>query len=133
MEFYVPRAETAFQLNQWGLLEPDPAASAKVELGDLAGLLVPGVAFDSACNRLGRGGGYYDRLLALVRKINPKAVKIGIAHDRQIFVAELPVEPLDIRMDGVLTESRWFVSANFSALAARGSLCWESEVERKNS
>jgi 5-formyltetrahydrofolate cyclo-ligase len=58
---------------------------------------VPAVAFDKDGNRLGRGKGFYDRLLN-----HTKAVKIGVAYDFQL-VDEIPVEPHDIPVDRVIT------------------------------
>ncbi len=59
-------------------------------------ILVPGVAFDSRGNRLGRGKGYYDRLLAGI-----PAFKVGICFDFQRF-DRLPAEPHDVPMDRVI-------------------------------
>jgi len=61
-------------------------------------LLVPLLAFDAACHRLGYGGGFYDRTLALL-----KVPAIGIAYAGQ-KVAALPQEPHDMVLDAVLTE-----------------------------
>lgn len=58
---------------------------------------VPGVAFDNAGNRLGRGKGYYDRLLPRLT-----AFKAGICFPFQL-VEEVPAEPFDIRMDTIIT------------------------------
>lgn len=74
---------------------------ALLELDSFHLILVPGVAFDSQGGRLGRGRGYYDRLLAALR-----GVKCGIAFDDQI-VAEVPTESQDIKVDTVLTPGRW--------------------------
>jgi 5-formyltetrahydrofolate cyclo-ligase len=63
--------------------------------------LVPGLAFDPSGRRLGRGKGFYDRLLAMVR-----GRKCGIAFEEQV-VPEIPVEPHDIRLDCLLTPRRW--------------------------
>jgi 5-formyltetrahydrofolate cyclo-ligase len=63
-------------------------------------VLVPGVAFDLRGRRLGRGKGFYDRLLTEIR-----GVKCGIAFDEQI-VGEIPAEPHDVRMDFILTPTR---------------------------
>lgn len=63
-------------------------------------ILVPGVAFDLRGRRLGRGKGFYDRLLAEIR-----GVKCGIAFDEQI-AGEIPVEAHDVRMDFILTPTR---------------------------
>jgi 5-formyltetrahydrofolate cyclo-ligase len=63
-------------------------------------VLVPGIAFDLHGRRLGRGKGFYDRLLAEIR-----GVKCGAAFDEQI-AEKIPVEPHDIRMDFILTPTR---------------------------
>lgn len=60
-------------------------------------IIVPAVAFDRSGNRLGRGKGYYDRLLS-----NNKAIKIGVGYDFQLFDS-LPTEPHDIPMDIIIT------------------------------
>lgn len=61
-------------------------------------IIVPAVAFDYNKNRLGRGKGFYDRLLSGATK----AIKIGVGYDFQIFET-IPTEPHDIPMDIVLT------------------------------
>lgn len=61
-------------------------------------IVVPGVAFDSKGNRLGRGKGYYDRLLPHI----PSAYKAGICFPFQL-VEEVPAEAFDIRMDTIIT------------------------------
>jgi len=62
-------------------------------------VIVPVLAFDSRNNRLGMGGGYYDRFLAT----QPDALKVGIAYS-WAFRNSLPHEPHDIRLDKVITE-----------------------------
>lgn len=61
---------------------------------------MPGIAYDNRGNRVGRGKGYYDRLLS-----RTKATKIGIGYDFQL-VDEIDSEPHDITMDIVITDSR---------------------------
>lgn len=60
--------------------------------------IIPGVAFDREGNRLGRGRGFYDRLLKAV-----KAPKIGIAFEKQM-VAQVPHTKYDVPMTMVVTE-----------------------------
>ena len=81
----------------FGILEPGPAASPCLP-GEIDLLLVPGVAFTREGVRCGRGRGYYDRYLA---QPGGRAVKIGVCYAHQLIDA-LPVEPHDVRMDGVL-------------------------------
>lgn len=61
-------------------------------------VIVPGVAFDRLHNRLGRGKGFYDRLLSTL-----SAPKIGICYDFQLKEL-IPIEPFDKKMDLILTE-----------------------------
>jgi 5-formyltetrahydrofolate cyclo-ligase len=65
-------------------------------------VLVPLVAFDADCNRLGAGGGFYDRTFAF-RTRSGKPLLIGYAFDAQ-RVDRVPCEPWDIRLDAVVTE-----------------------------
>ena len=64
-------------------------------------VIVPGLAFTSQGDRLGQGGGWYDRFLVAVR---PNCRTIGVGFAEQIIDA-LPVEAHDIRLDHVVTES----------------------------
>jgi 5-formyltetrahydrofolate cyclo-ligase len=65
-------------------------------------VLVPGVAFDAAGRRLGYGGGYYDRLLPLLRR---GTARVAGAFELQV-VESVPSAPHDLRVDVVVTESR---------------------------
>jgi 5-formyltetrahydrofolate cyclo-ligase len=62
-------------------------------------ILVPGLAFDKSCQRLGQGGGYYDRYLPGCR-----GLKIGLAFDCQV-VEHLPLAEHDAQLDMLATES----------------------------
>ena len=85
---------------QFGIREPLPSCP-EIELNRLDFVLVPGVAFDLHGRRLGRGKGFYDRLLPAVR-----GQTCGAAFDEQI-VSEVPVEPRDVRLSCILTPTRW--------------------------
>lgn len=63
-------------------------------------IIVPCLAFDKNCNRLGWGGGWYDRFLAE----QPGALKIGLAYQGSFIDTGLPVEPHDITLDKIVTE-----------------------------
>ena len=80
----------------YGIEEPTGALFTDYDAIDF--IVVPGVAFDRNGNRLGRGKGYYDRLLPRI----PSAYKAGICFPFQI-VEEVPAETFDIRMDEVIT------------------------------
>ena len=81
---------------------PEPAAHCpKFELKQLDLALVPGIGFTLDGGRLGRGKGYYDRLLAEV-----PGFKCGVAFNCQV-AAEFPLEPHDVRLNCILTPTRW--------------------------
>lgn len=67
-------------------------------------IIIPGVAFDKDCNRLGRGGGYYDRFLVHFSR----AVKLAVAYDFQV-VKRVPMGHHDVKIDGVITPGTEFV------------------------
>lgn len=83
-----------------GILEPDTGGNRLARIDYLNLIVVPGVAFDRRGVRLGRGEGYYDRLLA-----GYHGLKIGLAYEFQV-VEELPAGPSDQRLDLVITEER---------------------------
>jgi 5-formyltetrahydrofolate cyclo-ligase len=81
----------------FGLLEPDPSAP-KVDPKEIDLVVVPGLAFDLAGNRLGFGKGYYDRFLSGVA-----ATKAALLYDCQI-VESVPAGPRDVPVDLLVTE-----------------------------
>ena len=81
----------------------EPTGDDLTSIDEMELIITPGVAYDRRGARLGRGRGYYDRLLASTR-----AVKIGVGYDFQL-VDEVPVEPHDVMMDAVITESGYIV------------------------
>lgn len=87
----------------FGIAEPQGKLFENNELIELA--VIPGMAFDRMGNRLGRGKGYYDRLLPSI-----KAPKIGIAFSWQLLEA-IPVEPFDKTLDAILTETEYILKA----------------------
>ena len=77
----------------------EPTGARFTDYAAIGFIAVPGVAFDRNGNRLGRGKGYYDRLLPRI----PAAYKAGICFPYQL-VEEVPAEPFDIRMDEIITQ-----------------------------
>jgi len=86
----------------YGIAEP-AADWPTVAPGEIDLVVVPGVAFDRQGNRLGYGGGYYDRTLVQIRAANPGAALVGLAYGFQIVPA-LPRDPHDVPVDAVATE-----------------------------
>jgi 5-formyltetrahydrofolate cyclo-ligase len=87
-----------------GILEPKADYLGRVDrqvgLGELDLIVVPGLAFDPQCGRIGYGKGYYDRLL---RHVSAKTAVVAVAFGCQVF-PEVPVLAYDVRMDKVVTE-----------------------------
>jgi 5-formyltetrahydrofolate cyclo-ligase len=94
--------ESIWITGPFGVMEPDPTSwePTTPEKVDLA--LIPGLAFDHLGGRLGRGKGYYDRLLG-----DPsfRAIKVGLCPEERLLPS-LPIEPHDVPMDLILTEQR---------------------------
>lgn len=90
---------------RFGILEPHPELrklpERKVLPDQLDFLVVPGVAFDRQGHRMGHGHGFYDRLLS---RIGTDVPKLGLAFECQL-VPQVPTEPHDVRLDGVVTEN----------------------------
>ncbi len=93
-----PYNPNCLQQGAFGIWEPKESEAVDPEVLDW--IIVPGVAFDEQLNRLGRGKGYYDRLLS-----HTYAHKVAIAYELQVC-NHIPVEPHDIGMDILITEKR---------------------------
>ncbi|MBO5748974.1 MAG: 5-formyltetrahydrofolate cyclo-ligase [Muribaculaceae bacterium] len=94
----LPYSEDSLDSGAFDIIEPtgqDLVDDSKIEL-----VIVPAVAFDKSKNRLGRGKGFYDRLLK--KACNAKT--IGVGYDFQLMES-LPVEPHDVPMEIVVTPS----------------------------
>lgn len=82
---------------QFGIGEP--TGPEYTTLDNVQMIIVPGVAFDRSGNRMGRGRGFYDRLL----KSTPRAYKVGVAFNFQM-VDHVPIEDFDVPMNAVIAE-----------------------------
>ena len=94
----LPYSRTHTHLGAFRIEEPDGDDTTDIANIDL--IIVPAVAYDRFGNRVGRGKGYYDRLLPRI----PSAFKAGICFPFQL-VEEVPAEPYDIRMDIIITNN----------------------------
>jgi 5-formyltetrahydrofolate cyclo-ligase len=97
MNFYSWSRNDPLKINKFGIPEP---VSSKIFYPDI--LLVPLVAYDSSLNRLGYGGGYYDRYIEKLKKIK-KVTTIGLAFSFQ-KISSIPINQYDKRLDFVVTE-----------------------------
>jgi 5-formyltetrahydrofolate cyclo-ligase len=107
-KFYLPRVngvnlevlpyeESRLELGAFHIEEPTGHETVNPDMLEL--IVVPAVAYDRKGNRLGRGKGFYDRLLS-----STKATKVGVAYEFQI-VNEVPVEQHDVPMDIIISPS----------------------------
>jgi len=90
MDFFYWSTKDPLNINKYGIPEPK---SSKVRYPDI--LLVPLVAFDKDFNRVGYGGGYYDRYIKKIKKIK-KLIRIGLACSFQ-KVKKIPINDNDIQ------------------------------------
>lgn len=98
MEFYYFTDETDMEQGAYDIWEPTGTEAVEDEESLV---IMPGVAFDLSCNRIGYGKGYYDRYLSA----HPHMKKVALAYDFQI-VGRIKREVHDVRPDVVVTESR---------------------------
>ncbi len=98
MIFLESRYEDLVELREFGVVIKSPPPGSKEVMPDL--LIIPGLAFGKTGERLGRGKGFYDKFL---EKYN--GLKIGICTSEQLL-DEIPTEPHDIKMDGVIMENQ---------------------------
>lgn len=112
LELYEIRNVSELVPGYKGIPEPGIKDNRRVELNDIDLIIIPGAGFDEKGNRIGYGGGYYDRLLSGIRKRNllpddphPSPMLIALAFEEQI-VKEIPSEPHDIKMDMIITDRR---------------------------
>ena len=98
MEFYYFTDETDMEQGAYAIWEPTGTEAVEDEESLV---IMPGVAFDLSCNRIGYGKGYYDRYLSA----HPHMKKVALAYDFQI-VGRIKREVHDVRPDVVVTESR---------------------------
>lgn len=98
-------ATTPMKRSSLGMLEPLVECHQICPLAQLDILFTPLVAFDDTGNRLGMGGGFYDRTLE--RLDSNKTAVIGLAHDCQ-KVSSIPTEPWDISLKQIITPSKLY-------------------------
>ena len=97
MEFYKWYKNDPLLINKYGIPEPETTNRVYPDI-----LFVPLVAFDKKLNRLGYGGGFYDRYIQKISKIK-KVVKVGLAFSFQ-KLKTIPVNKHDKKLDIIITE-----------------------------
>jgi 5-formyltetrahydrofolate cyclo-ligase len=99
MDFFEWSIKDPLKINKYGIPEP---ISNKVRYPDI--LFVPLVAFDKYLNRIGYGGGFYDRYISKIRK-KKNVLLIGLAYSFQ-KVNKIPINKYDIKLDFIITEKK---------------------------
>lgn len=96
--------DTPLRINRFKLPEPDVSDAVMRQPSALDLVLVPLTVFDPACNRIGMGGGYYDRSFEFRRTSDAtRPILVGVAHALQ-RVDQLQPEPWDVQLDAVVTD-----------------------------
>jgi 5-formyltetrahydrofolate cyclo-ligase len=99
MDFFKWSNNDPLKINKYGIPEP---ISSKMAYPDI--LLVPLIGYDNNLNRLGYGGGFYDRYIEKIEKIK-KIVKIGLAFSYQ-KLKSVPINQYDKKLDFIITEKK---------------------------
>ena len=99
MQFHKVNEHSELEVGRFGILEPNPGRHPEVPPKKIDAFFCPGVAFTHCGKRLGKGGGYYDRLL---KNRQTKSQLIGVAFQCQIL-EDLPYEDHDITMSQVIS------------------------------
>ena len=97
MDFFQWSIKDPLVVNKYGIPEP---ISDKIIYPNI--ILVPLVAFDKNFNRIGYGGGFYDRYIRKIKRIK-KIVTIGLAYSFQ-KVNKIPIKDYDIKLDYIITD-----------------------------
>ena len=102
--FYVNDPKKQLKKGAYGIMEPNAALCRKAEITGIDLAVVPGIGFDKNLNRLGYGGGFYDKLLPHI----PKGVKkIALCFDIQV-IDMIPVSKNDIKVDLLITDTGFY-------------------------
>lgn len=94
----LPYEQTRLHLGAFEIEEPD--GNDLTDIADIELIIVPAVAYDRHGNRVGRGKGYYDRMLA-----GSRATKVGVGYDFQLIDDAIDTDSHDVPVDIVITQS----------------------------
>jgi 5-formyltetrahydrofolate cyclo-ligase len=100
MVFYEIKSLEELKSGKYGILEPDEDPDRRIQNPSSAVCLVPGLSFDRTGNRLGYGGGYYDRFL---KDFN--GLSVGLCRSGQISNINLPQDAYDVPVKRIVTEN----------------------------
>ena len=103
--FKITNLKDGINIGAYGIREPKKDPYNELNVEDIDILIVPAVAYDKDCYRLGYGGGFYDRFIEHLRD---DAITIGIAFDLQVFDS-IPKENHDAQLNYVITENNMYI------------------------
>ncbi len=110
LALYEPLSPDSLQPGKYGITEPVPALCRRISPDEVGFAVIPGIAFGRDCSRLGRGAGYYDRLLPELR-----CMKAGFCFGFQVEDA-VPAGELDVKMDTIVSNLGIIVNKLHSSL-----------------
>jgi len=111
LEFYfVNNPSKQLEKGAYDIMEPITSLCKPAKISDIDLVVVPGVSFDKNLNRLGYGGGYYDKILSYLPQ---KVKKIALCFDIQV-INSIPVSEHDIKVDMLITETKIYDSLKTS-------------------
>lgn len=103
--FEINNLKEGINIGAYGIREPNQITSKEINIEDIDVLIVPAVAYDKDCYRLGYGGGFYDRF---IERLRDDAITIGVAFDLQIFDS-VPKEDHDAQLNYIITENNMYI------------------------
>ena len=111
MEFYRVDEMTEFETSAYGIREPKPESTVALvpKKDDEILVQMPGAAFDKAGNRIGYGGGYYDKYLCWLESMvsSEQICKVAVAYECQMIEeGQIEKEPHDMCADYIITERK---------------------------
>lgn len=104
LKLYLPKGDNGFTVGSYGILEPDTRTAEEIPYDRIDAVILPAIAFDRHLDRLGQGGGYYDRLLS-----KTSCFTVAVGFDCQL-VERVPTEQNDRSVDAIVTPSETIVS-----------------------
>ena len=103
--FKITNIKDDITIGAYGIREPKQNPNNKLNIKDIDIVIVPAVAYDKNCYRLGYGGGFYDRF---IKKLKDDAITIGIAFDFQVLNS-IPKESHDAQLNYIVTETNIYI------------------------
>jgi 5-formyltetrahydrofolate cyclo-ligase len=99
---FIDNIKTQLKSGVFGIMEPDMQVCREAKITEIDLAVIPGVCFDKAMNRIGYGGGFYDRLIPLLKN---SVKKIALCFDLQV-ISCIPSQIHDRKVDLIITESK---------------------------